>query len=200
MNFNKEPYPENLSKLLIQANKIAIHITNKLNDKNCPRIFELYNQIYQTCGVKPEYSIRRNTSLFNELNYTPNTKSGKAKSKNEFKGLYIFGEEKNSEVTPVYIGISRSIYKRLRNHAFGKTSKTCTLAYLMAKHKYKTTNSIEKVAKGIIENETHLAPQKDIIKNYKVLLIPVKKDYDLYFLEIAIAGILKTEWNSFRTH
>ena len=25
-------------------------------------------------------------------------------------------------------------------------------------------------------------------------------DYDLYFLEVAIAGILKTKWNSFRTH
>ena len=114
--------------------------------------------------------------------------------------MYIFGEEIDGKVTPVYIGISRSIYKRLRNHAFGKTSNTCTLAYLMAKHKYKTTNSIDKVAKSIIENETHLAPQKAIIQNYKVVLIPVEKDYDLYFLEIAIAGILKTKWNSFRTH
>jgi hypothetical protein len=200
MNYKKEEYPENLNLILEKANDISSNIIKKLNQTECPTIADLYVEMHKTCGVKPEYSIRRNVKLFNELGYVPNIKSGKVNSDNEFKGLYIFGEEIDGEIIPVYVGISRSIYKRLRNHAFGKTSNTCTLAYLMAKHKYETTNSIKKVAKSIIENETHLAPQKDIIQNYKVVLIPVEKDYDLYFLEIAIAGILKTKWNSFKTH
>lgn len=200
MNYREEKYPINLNHLLNKANEMAIYITNKLNDKNCPRICDLYDQIHKTYGVKPEYSIRRDIKLFNELGYVPNIESGKVKSNNEFKGLYVFGEEIDGKVAPGYIGISRSIYKRLRNHAFGKSSSTCTLAYLMAKHKYLRENDVNNVTKSLINNSKYLAPQKAIIQNYKVVLIPVEKDYDLYLLEVVLSGLLKTKWNSFRTH
>lgn len=41
---------------------------------------------------------------------------------------------------------------------------------------------------------------KEEIQNYKVALYAVPKDFDLYFLEVTLAGIFKTKWNSFRTH
>jgi hypothetical protein len=95
------------------------------------------------------------------------------------------------------VGISRSVFRRLKQHAWGKKHNECSLAYLKTKHNFEIDN-IE-ISRATITNEDML-PAKNIIQNYKVVLIPVKKDYDLYFLEIAIAGILKTKWNSFRTH
>lgn len=38
------------------------------------------------------------------------------------------------------------------------------------------------------------------IKNFRVIIIPEENDYDLYFMEVYLAGKLKTKWNSFRTH
>lgn len=201
MNYNKEPFPENITSLVNQADNYATQIQQKLNAKHCPAINDLYWELHKTCDAKPEFSIIKQKKVFEALGYFPNIKSGNVKAENEFKGLYIFGEaDALGNVTPVYVGISRSVYKRLKNHAFGKTSNTATLAYLMAKHQYKTKHKIEKVTKSNIENKEHLEPQKEIIQNYKVVLIPVTEDYDLYFLEVALAGILKTKWNSFRTH
>ena len=45
-----------------------------------------------------------------------------------------------------------------------------------------------------------LEPKKEILRNFKVALYPVLNDYELYFYEVALAGILKTKWNTFRTH
>ena len=196
MNYKEEPYPENIASLHNYAEQLANEILEKLKTDNCPSINQLYLELHKTCGVQPEFSIVRDKKAFNDFGYVPNIKSGKAKSKNELKGLYIFGENTDGKVTPVYIGISRSIYKRLRNHAFGKLHNQCSLAYLMAKH---DNPDIERA--NIHKNfQDELNTKKDIIQNYKVVLIPVKKDYDLYFLEVALAGILKTKWNSFRTH
>ena len=42
--------------------------------------------------------------------------------------------------------------------------------------------------------------QQEKIKNYRLIVIPEPNDYDLYFMEVYIAGKLKTKWNSFKTH
>ena len=193
MNYKKEAYPTDLQYLLEKATKLSTNIVTQLNRNTCPYIGELYMELHQTCGAKPDFSVVRDIKKFDDLGYIANTKSGKSKSFNEFKGLYVFGEQHNGKVTPVYIGISRVAYKRLRNHTWGKTANTATLAYLMAKNKYPNLT-----AKTVTKEQ--LEAYKTKIKNYKVVLIPVKEDYDLYFLEVALAGILKTKWNSFRTH
>lgn len=48
--------------------------------------------------------------------------------------------------------------------------------------------------------EKELTSKKEMVRSFKVALFTVKKDYEIYFLEVALAGILKTKWNSFRTH
>jgi hypothetical protein len=84
MNFKEEPYPENLSSLLNDAEQLANEIIVKLNTPSCKKINELY---YFEKG-----RIKRNEAIFNALGYSPNTYL-KTKSKkitnNEFKGLYI---------------------------------------------------------------------------------------------------------------
>jgi hypothetical protein len=192
MNYKEEPYPENLSSLLNYAEQLSNEIVIKLNSTSCEKIKELH---YFKKG-----RIKRNEAIFIALGYSPNTYL-KTKSKkiinNEFKGLYVFGEEIDGKVIPVYIGISRTVFRRLRQHGFGKKHNECSLAYLMTREQYKRDNKAYN--RAIITN-TDLEPSKKIIQSLKVVLIPVEDDYNLYFYEVAIAGILKTKWNSFRTH
>jgi len=192
MNIWKELYPNNINDLLKYADKLAIEIIEKLNSNNCKKISELY--------YFEKNRIKRNLKGFNELGYLPNTyleTKSKSKANNEFKGLYIFGDEVNGKVIPVYVGISRSVFRRLKQHAWGKLHNECTLAYLKTKHQWEIDGKVAK--RETITNEDML-PAKEIIQNYKVTLVEVQNDYDLYFLEVALAGIFNTKWNSFKTH
>lgn len=192
MNYKKEPYPENVSSLLNNAEVLATEIIKKLNAASCKKINELY---YFEKG-----RIKRNDTLFNALGYSPNTYL-KTKSKkitnNEFKGLYIFGDEIDGQIIPVYVGISRSVFRRLKQHAWGKKHNECSLAYLKSKHQFEIEE--KEISRATITNDDML-PAKTIIQNYKVVLVPVQNDYDLYFLEVVLAGKFKTKWNSFKTH
>ncbi|KUJ63866.1 hypothetical protein AR687_01375 [Flavobacteriaceae bacterium CRH] len=113
MNYNKERYPENIVGLLIYADEVAKNILIEINSPSCKKVGELYNVI--------NGKITRDKKKFDELGYSPNESK-------EFKGLYIFGEEIGSRIIPVYVGISRTIYRRLRQHAWGKKHNECTLA------------------------------------------------------------------------
>lgn len=188
MNYIKEKYPEDVDSLLKHADTAAISITEKLNAINCKRVIDLYDIVYG--------KITRNKKRFDELGYTANEPNDVEKP-NEFKGLYIFGEEKDGCIVPVYIGISRTVFRRLRQHAWGKNHNECTLAYLKTREKWLSEG--KKIGRATISNEDML-PAKSIIQNYKVVLWPVPEDYDLYFLEVVLAGKFKTKWNSFRTH
>ena len=188
-----EPYIDQLQALLAKAEVTADSVKAVLNQPNTPYLSELYettmvdNSYVEDCLSNNESSTSKTKTLkhkFIELSYSPNVKSKSSiKSLNEFKGLYVFGEEVNGTVVPVYVGISRVIYQRLRNHGWGKLKNNCTLAYLISK-----------------DQKISLCEAKLLVRNFKVFLHPEKEDYDLYFLEVAIAGILKTKWNSFRTH
>jgi hypothetical protein len=193
MNYRNEAFPTNLNHLLDKVNEISIDILKALSKTNCASINDLYYELHKTCGVQPECSIIRNKKAFTILGYDPNIKSGKVKSNNEFKGLYVFGEELDGAIKPVYVGISRAVFRRLRQHGFGKLNNEATLAYLMAK------NENDEITRASCSNSI-LEPKKEILRNYKVALYPVLNDYELYFYEVALSGVFKTKWNSFRTH
>ncbi|MFD2907520.1 hypothetical protein ACFSX9_02110 [Flavobacterium ardleyense] len=192
MNYKKEPYPENVLSLLNNAEVLATEIIEKLNAASCKKINELY--------YFERDRIKRNEAFFNALGYSPNaylkTKSKKIIN-NEFKGLYIFGDEFDGKIIPVYVGISRSVFRRLKQHAWGKKHNECSLAYLKSKNQFEIEEKV--ISRATITNEDML-PAKTIIQNYKVVLVEVQNDYDLYFLEVALAGIFSTKWNSFKTH
>lgn len=188
MEYCKEKYPENLSDLLHSADEMSNLIMKQLNSINCKKVGDLYDIV--------NGKITRNKKQFDELGYSANEPNN-AENPNEFKGLYIFGEEKEGIVIPVYIGISRTVFRRLRQHAWGKKHNECTLAYLKTREKWLSEG--KKIGRATISNEDML-PAKSIIQNYKVVLWPVPHDYDLYFLEVVLAGKFKTKWNSFRTH
>jgi predicted GIY-YIG superfamily endonuclease len=187
----EESYPEDLQKLLNYAEDLSISILKKLNHPEAKKVCDFYTVTNE--------KIIRNKALFNELEYIPNEilSSSKSTQPNEFKGLYIFREEQNGKIIPVYVGISRSIFRRLKQHAWGKLHNECTLAYLKTRHQWEING--KKTERATITSEDML-PAKNLIQNYKVVLIPITNDYDLYFLEVVLAGKFKTKWNSFRTH
>lgn len=192
MNYKNEPYPRDLSSVFNRAEVLAIRIVEKLNDDSCKKIEELYSE--------KDGRIKRNEEIFKVLGYVPNTflKTNSQNTKNnEFKGLYIFGEEIEDKVIPVYVGISRSIFRRLKQHAWGKKHNECSLAYLKTRHRFESEG---KEFRRIASKEEDMLPAKSVIRNYKVVLVNIENDYDLYFLEVALAGIFKTKWNSFKTH
>lgn len=192
MNYKEEAYPENVTSLLNYAESVADEITRKLNSNSCKKINELY--------FNENKRIKKHDEKFNALGYTPNTflkNNSKNTADNEFKGLYIFGDEINGKVTPVYIGISRSVFRRLKQHAWGKKHNECSLAYLKTKHQLELEG--RQIDRATITDEDML-PAKEVIQNYKLVLVEVQNDYDLYFLEVTLAGKFKTKWNSFRTH
>ena len=188
MNYVQEKYPEDLDSLLKDADKAAISIVEKLNAINCKRVGDLYDIV--------NGKTKRNKKEFDELGYAANVPDDVEKP-NEFKGLYIFGEEKDGRVIPVYIGISRTVFRRLRQHAWGKNHNECTLAYLKTRDKWKKEGKL--TDRATITNED-MTPAKTVIQNYKVVLHSGTEDYNLYFLEVVLAGKFKTKWNSFRTH
>lgn len=169
--------------------KLAINLEKSLNSDSCPRL----NDLYYYEGI-----IRKNFALFNSLGYYPNSRKGKnIKSDNEFKGLYVFGEQEEKVCTPVYVGISRTVYRRLRQHGWGKAHNECTLAYIIANDEIHNGGWKLNRKKLPIEDLNH---GKEIVRNFKVAMIHIPEDYDLYLFEVLLAGFWKTKWNSFRTH
>jgi signal recognition particle subunit SEC65 len=181
-----EYIPKDINILLEKSHEIANVLQTKLQANNCPTLDDLY---------KRKSRIERQKNVFESLGYKPSfEQKDNPKNKNEFKGLYLFGEEIDGVITPVYIGISRTIYRRLRQHGFGKRHNECTLAYNIAKQKI----NFKKERKDFCEKL--LFEERDKMLKFKVALFEVEEDYNLYFHEIAIAGILKTKYNTFKTH
>jgi len=184
MNHFKEPYPADLNTLIAKAEKI---VTDLNEHKNLIQLSELYTETKFSDKLT---RVIRNNNVFDSLGYKTNEPEDKPK---EFKGIYIFIDNE----TPVYVGISRSVFRRLKQHGWGKTHNQCTFAYNLAK--YELHGKEFKKERKEFPEET-LESAREIVRSYKVALFHVENDFDLYFLEVAVAGLLKTKWNSFRTH
>jgi hypothetical protein len=193
-NYNGESFPEDLRQLTEESYEIAEVLKERLNESNCPTLEDLYKQNND--------KVYTNKSLFKQHGYGVNS--------NSLKGMYVFGEKSNGIVIPVYVGISRDIYRRLKEHGWGKPRKTATLAYLIADNKYRNIGKMEGhkhifnvVSKNLrkeIDNNADVPRAIRDVQQFYVAIFEIDCDYKLYFHEVAIAGILKTKWNSFRTH
>lgn len=185
MNYNDDEFPEDINQLIQKCEETILIINNRFASQDCAVVEDLYLE---------NKSVRQKDFL-DKLQVTYNTKPG-AKIKNELQGLYIFGElnEEEGKIIPIYVGISRTVFRRLRQHVWGNKNNEATFAYLKAKtrlgHKDKRLN--------MDVNELKLE-QKEI-KKHHIIVIPETNDYDMYFMEVYISGRLKTKWNSFKTH
>ncbi len=165
-----------------------------------------FEELFNPRAVKIRIEYNRNVSIWERLynNWAKNelkevdkveTLQGK---KNEVKGIYIFYDDD----IPVYVGISRKILARLKNHFLGKTHFQATLVYLMLRDKHdkrgeEYMGKRDQLPIFIEERETL---QEEMRENWKISIIPIPKNYELYMTEVFLACLLKTKWNSFETH
>src|SRR6266851_9325750 len=73
-------------------------------------------------------------SIFAEAKQGPRAIAKQLQLTGDFAGCYIFMEGDRT----IYVGISRSVLARLRQHLCGKTHFDASLAYRMAKRKMPT--------------------------------------------------------------
>jgi hypothetical protein len=101
---------------------------------------------------------------------------------------------------PFYVGISRGVVGRLRQHGMGKTHFDASLAYRMA---------CEKIAHETTRNEAMKNPAfrqafdeaQQLLLDSNVAFIEISNPLELYLFEAYCAMELNTsEWNTFRTH
>lgn len=108
-------------------------------------------------------------------------------------GLYLFSEGG----IPVYFGISRNVFKRLSQHAFGKTHYSASLAYRIEKD----GKELEELKKLKNRNELDFSISQTRIRNeFKVNVFPISDPYELYWMEVTLAGMFGTKYNEFETH
>lgn len=186
MNYNKEPFPADITLLIQKCNAVILKIQESFSSPECLIVKDLYKS---DKGHKQKDFIQKLKVACN------NSLNNNSKKENEVKGLYVFGElNKIGKVEAIYVGISRTVFRRLYQHTWGKKHNETSFSYLKAKHYSGYVGKREFLSIELLKE------QQEKIKNYRLIVIPELNDYDLYFMEVYIAGKLKTKWNSFKTH
>lgn len=119
---------------------------------------------------------------------------------NDFSGCYVLIDSG----VPIYVGISRGVISRLRQHVFGKTHFDASLAFriAMAKHPDRTISKLTR-AKAMDDPlfGTSFAEAQSYLKSLQVAAIDIDNPLVLYVFEPYCALALDThQWNSFETH
>lgn len=118
----------------------------------------------------------------------------------DFAGCYVLIDKGS----PIYVGISRSVISRLRQHVFGKTHFDASLAFriAMARHPDRTIANLTR-AKAMDHPlfGTSFAEAQTYLRSLQVAAIAIENALELYVFEPFCALALDThQWNSFETH
>jgi hypothetical protein len=127
-----------------------------------------------------------------------NSFSYKSKNPNDFSGIYVFYYKDE----PVYVGISGTIIRRLKYHLFGKKDNESSFVYLLAKAKYEndTGKKHNGKRKEFPFDDYKDEIQNDMKENWSIKYCAIGNGYELSFIEIYVACVLKSKWNTFKTH
>lgn len=130
--------------------------------------------------------------------------SDKVIKNNEIKGIYIFYEKYRKE-GGIYIGISQTILRRLRQHFLSKTHNHASLAFVIAQKRYEEENGLPYSGprKDFPFEKYRPKIQEEMKNEWKIKVIPIEGISDHYrmaLFEILLACELKTKWNTFETH
>ena len=114
----------------------------------------------------------------------------------DFSGCYVLLREGK----PFYVGISRTVVQRLRQHVTGNTHFDASLAYLMATaktgHDMKRSDAMQDAAFRIAFEKA-----RALLRDCSVAFIEIENPLELYLFEAYCSMELDTcEWNTFRTH
>ena len=113
----------------------------------------------------------------------------------DFRGCYVFADG----TRPFYVGISKKVIERVRQHLRGRTHFEATLAYRMAERgTAKRTRAVNMSDPAFSER---FERQKKRLARSQVAFVEVSNPLELYLFEVYAAMALGTgRWNSFETH
>lgn len=114
----------------------------------------------------------------------------------DFSGCYVMLETSK----PVYVGISRSVLSRLRQHVTGKSHFDASLVYAVAQRNMPTKGHRSKVMEQA-SFQAAFTKAQDYLRGLDVAFIEIQNPLELYLFEAYAAIELDTSnWNTFRTH
>lgn len=114
----------------------------------------------------------------------------------DFPGCYLLLEAGN----PIYVGISKGVLQRLRQHVRGTTHFDASLAYRIAAlrmpHEYTRSKAME-----LEEFKVHFDAAKAYLRSLHVAYVKIINPLALYIFEPYCAMRFDTSvWNTFETH
>lgn len=185
---------------------------NNYKNNNIPDIKKLINEIDRESTVimksnqykfsdfyletEEEYFLNKEFIL---SNFNLNSKKTKKSKKNdELKGIYIFLEENK----PIYVGISQTILRRIKQHFTGKNHNESTLSFNLASIKYEKEKNkkFKGNRKDFPYNKYRSLIQEHMQESFKIIIDSEEDDYKLYLKEFYLSCYLKTKYNTFETH
>ena len=114
----------------------------------------------------------------------------------DFSGCYVLIEADR----PIYVGISRKVLSRLRQHLRGKTHFDASLVYAVAQRRCPTPGHRSTVMESPVFQRA-FADAQAYLCSLRVAFVQIENPLELYVFEAYAAMNLGTyEWNTFRTH
>lgn len=114
----------------------------------------------------------------------------------DFPGCYVLSEQDK----PIYVGISKNVLQRLRQHVRGSTHFDASLAYRIAAQKMPHGNTRSK-AMETVEFKAQFNAAKEYIRSLNVGFVKIINPLALYVFEPYCAMRFDTGiWNTFETH
>lgn len=118
----------------------------------------------------------------------------------DFSGCYVLIENG----TPIYVGISRTVLARLRQHVCGRTHFDASLAFRIAmkRHPDQTISNLTRSeAMDDLLFGTSFSDAQSYLRSLMVAAVEIENPLELYVFEPYCAIELDThQWNSFQTH
>ncbi len=135
-------------------------------------------------------------SLFSVPGNGPAAIAKQLKLPKDFSGCYVLIESG----VPIYVGISRGVLARLRQHVTGATHFDASLVYAIAQRRTPKQGKRAEVMKDAEFKKAFSAAQQ-YLRSLDVAFVEIDNPLELYVFEAYAAMELKThQWNTFRTH
>jgi hypothetical protein len=118
----------------------------------------------------------------------------------DFSGCYVLIENDS----PIYVGISRGVIGRLRQHVSGKTHFDASLAFRIAMKRHPDQTIANLTRSEAMDDPlfgTSFTEAQTYLRSLKVATVAIENALELYVFEPYCALELDThQWNSFETH
>lgn len=136
------------------------------------------------------------SALFSSPSKGPVSIANELKLPGDLSGCYVLIEKEK----PIYAGISRGVFARLRQHFTGNTHFDASLAYAIAQRRLPTPGKRSEVMR-LLPFKSEFAAAQTYLRSLDVAFVEIQNPLELYVFEAFAAIELRThQWNTFRTH